>query len=503
MTFAQTIGTIVVGAAVLIGSYFGIHSFVNNLPPVAGSFNPTGGGTYLLQSSISASQSTITLTSFTEPGSNTPYTMSYINTDILYGTINPNSNGGSEFISATGITQNANGTATLTGVIRGESRTPGTGGCVASSTLAHPFPGQTQFILSNSPCFYSEFAERRSDQNIYGAWTYSSTSPPRYDSTAAQHGGNYIATTSEFASVDYVNHVALVSAPNAAPGTKGVVDIATALQQASTSATGVSSSIRVLAATNSTDTPQTGCAAGYTATAGAGCTVIAQLTGKIRQTFINLNEAWTFAANLTSSAITTIAASDLSTHALFLNTLAYSFPSTRAASSTVLTENGSGTLKFQIPTVITLGSGVNQTTTNSATTSLATIKIAAAQFATNTNIQVHSHWTHAGGNQCFVQFDIGTGAATSTNGSLGFYNLSRQDQIDGIYTASSTTAVMGSSFDITSGFTSTPTAPSATLGNSSITGISTAAIMYLSIAARSVSSDTCTLEDYQVELHTY
>lgn len=157
------------------------------------SFYPTGGGTYTLQSSISSSQSTVTLTSFREPGSLTPYTMSYINTNILYGTISPSS-GNSEFISATGITQNANGTATLTGVIRGLARTPGTGGCVASSTLAHAYPGQTQFILSDSPCFWNQYFVKQNNESVSGNITFTGqTTFTSFPITASNATSSYSA----------------------------------------------------------------------------------------------------------------------------------------------------------------------------------------------------------------------------------------------------------------------------------------------------------------------
>lgn len=151
-------------------------------------FNPVGGGTYLLQASVSSTQSTITLTSFAEPGSGIPLTMAYMNSAIEYGAINPSS-GNSEFISFTGVTQNANGTALLTGVTRGLSRTPGTGGCVASTTLAHAYPGQTQFILSNSPCYYSQYAVKQNNEIISGQWTFTTfpitpASPAASETTA-------------------------------------------------------------------------------------------------------------------------------------------------------------------------------------------------------------------------------------------------------------------------------------------------------------------------------
>lgn len=151
-------------------------------------FNSTGGNTYNLKASISSTQTSITLTTFTEPVSGTPYTMSYINTSIGYGTINPEAVN-SEFISFTGITQNANGSATLTGVSRGLARTPGTGGCVASSTLAQPFPGQTRFILSSPPCFFSQYPAKANNETITGQWTFSTfpitpASPAASETTA-------------------------------------------------------------------------------------------------------------------------------------------------------------------------------------------------------------------------------------------------------------------------------------------------------------------------------
>jgi len=189
-----------------------------------GNFSPTGGSTYTLQSSISSTQTTITLTSFLEPVSNIPYTMSYINTDIIYGTIAP-STGNSEFISATGITQNANGTATLTGVLRGLSKTPGTGGCVASTTLSRSWPGQTQFILSNSPCFYSEFAVKQNDEDITGTWTFASTSAPKYDAT-------YTASGNEFVSFTQLNNTAIQGASTSTEANLGVVELATIAETA-------------------------------------------------------------------------------------------------------------------------------------------------------------------------------------------------------------------------------------------------------------------------------
>lgn len=179
-------GTNKVVAPVVMGADYtsAIESIVKDLQTIhremdqqqrLGAFNPTGGGTYRLQSSIGASNTTINLSSFKEPISGIPYTMSYLNETTGYGTLDPQNTLRSEFVSFTGITQNSDGSATLTGVTRGISRTPGTGGCVASSTLASSHSGQSIFILSNSPCFYSEFAVKQNDETVTGSWSFPTT----------------------------------------------------------------------------------------------------------------------------------------------------------------------------------------------------------------------------------------------------------------------------------------------------------------------------------------
>ena len=131
---------------------------------------PTGGGTYRLQSSIGSTNTSITLSSFLEPVSGTPYTMALLNSDIQYGTIDPQT-AYSEFISFTGITQNSDGTATLTGVTRGLGRSyPYT----ASSTFRQPHSGQAIFILSDPPELFNEYASKRNNETITGTFSFAS-----------------------------------------------------------------------------------------------------------------------------------------------------------------------------------------------------------------------------------------------------------------------------------------------------------------------------------------
>ncbi len=131
-------------------------------------FNPAGGGTYNLNSSIGSIDTIITLSSFLEPVSGVPYTMALLNTSIAFATIAPRTSS-SEFISFTGITQNADGTATLTGVTRGLAKKyPFT----TSSVFKLPHSGQSVFILSDAPQVFAEYATLINDETFLGQITF-------------------------------------------------------------------------------------------------------------------------------------------------------------------------------------------------------------------------------------------------------------------------------------------------------------------------------------------
>jgi len=129
-------------------------------------YNPAGGKIYTLKSSISSTATTIVLSSFKVPVSDDNITMALMNTDIAYATIAPKTTS-AEFISFTTITQNANGTATLTGVTRGLNKTyPFT----EDSDFKLPHSGQSQFILSDAPQVFAKYGALDNDEVITGQW---------------------------------------------------------------------------------------------------------------------------------------------------------------------------------------------------------------------------------------------------------------------------------------------------------------------------------------------
>lgn len=133
-------------------------------------YNVVGGKQYTLASSIGSTDTSILLSSFQEPVTGTPLTMANMNTSIAYGTIAPKTSS-AEFISFTGVTQNANGTATLTGVTRGLAKKyPFT----TSVSYKLPHSGTSVFILSDAPQVLAKYAAKDADETITGTWTFSS-----------------------------------------------------------------------------------------------------------------------------------------------------------------------------------------------------------------------------------------------------------------------------------------------------------------------------------------
>lgn len=385
-------------ASVLLSAFiatvisFGAGAFVLNhtkAPQQFGAFNPTGSGTYLLQSSISSTQTTIPLTSFTEPGSNIPYTMAYLNSSIEYGTIAPSS-GNSEFIAFTGITQNSNGTATLTGVTRGQARSPGNAGCIASSTLAHAYSGQTQFTLTNTPCFYSQYAVKANDETITGLYTFSQ--PP----VGINPGGQ----------------------PNASETVSGISELATAAESGAGTSIGGTGARLVLPASLATSTPTVSCS--------AFCVVIAT-AGKISESFINFAVTKTYTAlntftgGLTSTGTTTVSCASLTTNPCVFNGVAIKWPSSNTVG--VYRNDGLGNITIgNPPRITTMGAaGVSLSGTGFATSTIS-VTVASGVLTASSTVQITGTYSCASQSTtaaaCAISVRDGTGATFVTSPTI-------------------------------------------------------------------------------------
>ena len=123
---------------------------------------------FLDGSGITATATSIVLVSMTYPNGNANIVTADIGA-INYATLEP-ATAREENISFTGITQNANGSATLTGVTRGlKPFHPYT----ADTTLRIAHAGDALIRLTNSGPFYAEFGIKRNDETVPGAWTFS------------------------------------------------------------------------------------------------------------------------------------------------------------------------------------------------------------------------------------------------------------------------------------------------------------------------------------------
>lgn len=244
-------------------------------------------------SGVTSSATSLGLTSF-QLTSGTNITMAHIGTKG-YGTLEPGTQR-EEQVSFTGVTQNSDGSATLTGVSRGlEPVTPFS----ASTTFQKSHAGGSVFILTNTAAFYNEFANKSNLASVTALWDFSSTTPPRYDLVPANHlTGAVVATNSEFASMAALNAVVAAGCSDAAEGNQGCVELATAREAASSTENGSEAKL-VLQSKYATDTPQN-CASNP-------CPVLTKYgRNTIDQSFLKLDEAFTFSGTLTSSATTTL-----------------------------------------------------------------------------------------------------------------------------------------------------------------------------------------------------
>lgn len=215
---------------------------------------PLGGQTYYLAGSgVTSTQNTIQLTYFLTPDG-TPITMSEFGT-IGYGVLEPQTTSRIEDISFTGITQNSNGTATLTGVTRGvQFNYP----YASSSTLMKSHAGGAQFIISNTAEFYYNEFSMQNNANVF-TWPTASSSPSTkgYTDFVGSGGANIIPATTI---------------------AQGVSQLATAAQAALGTAVGSTGFNLVLPAGVATST------GGITA---ANHVVVANASGAIDSTFLS------------------------------------------------------------------------------------------------------------------------------------------------------------------------------------------------------------------------
>jgi hypothetical protein len=142
--------------------------------------------------------------------------------DIGYATLEPGNGTQEEQVSFTGVTQNANGTATLTGIKSVLFTSPYT----ETAGFAKSHAGGTRFVISNTSGFYNKLAALDDDESVTGIFTFIDPAVPRMDQQPAYGAG----TELYFATKEYVDDVAIAGAPNASTTVKGIAQEATMAQ---------------------------------------------------------------------------------------------------------------------------------------------------------------------------------------------------------------------------------------------------------------------------------
>lgn len=385
-----------------------------------GAFNPSAGGTYRLASSIGTTNTSISLSSFKEPISNVSYTMSYLNSSIEYGTLEPGNSTKKELISFTGITQNADGSATLTGVTRGLSLSyPYT----ASTTFQLTHSGQSIFILSDAPQLFSQYANKSGPEIISGSWVFT-TAPTSTDECSG---------STEYCTKAYIDGLSIQGAATSTETNMGIVRLATNTELAAGTASS-SSGQPIVPANRSFNSTYVGTANNIVPVTKTNN----GLQNTIDPNYIATSSPYTFASttihqanlgNLTATGTINIAGSG------------------QAASSTRLTSNGAGGLSF-----LPESWGLLTRATNSGAVATAT-----ANFAPRSRLRI---------------IFSGNGLASASNGNSLAFNASstnysyvrmldgvvasqaRNTQISNEWGANSTTSPFSIVFEINNGTSS-------------------------------------------------
>ncbi len=228
------------------------------------------------------------------------------------------------------------------------------------------------------------------------------------------------SATTTICDKNYIDAQVSAGAANADASTKGIVQMSTNAQAALGTALGSTGASLTLGANLATSTPYN---------SGFNQVPITGTNGKLSQLFLDLTQAFTWTGQHNFNATTSIAASSTTTAPLKLNGLAYSFPSTRGASSTVLQEDGQGDLSYEGLDYQLL----NATTTGSLTTCVATSTVPSRN---DYLVVIDSQGLQSGNNELGLVFNGDYGANYGSRNQEGYINsggnsvgLSNQKQI--------------------------------------------------------------------------
>ncbi len=169
MTMKQYIVAFLAIIGLFGGGYAALQYNQNEMAVGGDLVTPIAGQTYTLAGAgIGSSDTSFTLTSFTI--TQTGYRIQDSDmSDIFYVTLEPGSRSRQEIVSCTTVTQNNDGSATISGCIRGLLPiAPYT----ASTSLAFAHAGGSSVIFSDPPQLFNQTTFKDNDETITGSWLF-------------------------------------------------------------------------------------------------------------------------------------------------------------------------------------------------------------------------------------------------------------------------------------------------------------------------------------------
>lgn len=367
-----------------------------------GAFNPVQAQYFtLFGSGVSSSATSIILSSFKLPDGSTNITMTNLG-DIAYATIEAGTSR-EEHISFTGVTQNANGTATLTGVTRGLAFT-----YPYAETSANKFShaGGSKFILSNTAGFYTEFAKLRNNETITGLWRFNTLLP---------ESSLQATSSTQLITLGQANNIATQGAATSTEDRGGLVELGTLAEQAS-SYDGGALKPTVLQTKNSTSTCQV---------VGSYNIVASSTTGKLDKNCFDQTANYTFTGtNSFGSGTTTVGSLNITNGTTSIGGVTNIWPITNGASSTSLVQDGNGKLIWDYPGDILM---VSTTSVSATSTMRLTLPFSPQRMTIYASLPNRTDYTgirfNSGGATSYGSRQIDESGNTNSNSNVSFISL--------------------------------------------------------------------------------
>jgi hypothetical protein len=204
--------------------------------------------------------------------------------DKGFMTLDPSGGSLEEQISFSGLTANANGTTTLSGVKSVLCLSPYT----ETSGLAKQHSGGATAVVAITSGLLAQFANKGNAETITGVYTFTSTAKAKYNIHPT------FSADEEIVDKKYVDDAASAGSPNAAEGVKGLVQLATGAELAAGTTTGTTGA-RLVPATSSCKSTSVGAG-------DANKVPVLGADGLLDQTFLDKARTWSATQSFTAAS---------------------------------------------------------------------------------------------------------------------------------------------------------------------------------------------------------